>query len=174
MKQETIEGNTNKTTQNQMNEAGKGLYDRAVETAGKVYDAVSEKASDSLDSQTSSLSDGLNQIADGIRQTGSHLTESTSSNTISAAAADYSSTAADAINSVADYFASKDPREMLRDAEGLARRNPAVFMAAAFGLGILAARFLKSSPRSLTEGAGRTFQKVNAGTRGRAAKSQGN
>ena len=35
---------------------------------------------------------------------------------------------------------------MARDAESYARRNPAVFLGSAFVLGILAARFFKSSP----------------------------
>jgi hypothetical protein len=47
---------------------------------------------------------------------------------------------------------------MARDLEGFARRNPALFFGAAFGLGLLAARFLKSTPPSYnTKSAGREF-----------------
>ena len=35
---------------------------------------------------------------------------------------------------------------MARDLESFARRNPAIFIGAAFGVGFLVARFLKSTP----------------------------
>jgi len=60
----------------------------------------------------------------------------------------YSGTAANQIEKIADYFERKDLRAMMRDAESFARRNPAIFLGAAFGLGLVAARFLKSSPPS--------------------------
>ena len=174
-----MEREKNETTINQQpgataDQSGRGLYDRAVETAGKVYGVVSEKASDKIDAQTTSLSEGLTEIADGIRNTGTQMNEGSSENVIAAAAADYSSTAANAINDVADYFRRKDPRDMLHDAEDLARRNPAVFFAAAFGLGILAARFLKSSPRTLNAAAGASFGSTQAHRSGGTPAYRGN
>jgi hypothetical protein len=142
-----------------------GLYDRAKETAGKVYDAVSERAADTIGEQKSSFSEGLNDISEGIRRTGDDLSGRTGDNPVTTAAAEYSGAAADIVANVSDYFQRKDPRDMLRDAEGLARRNPAVFIAAAFGLGVLAARFLKSAPRSLEQGAGRTFKSAAGATK---------
>lgn len=142
--------------------SGHGLYDRAKEAAGKVYDAVSERASETFDEQKSSLSDGLNDISDGIRRTGDDMNARPTDNPISTAAAEYSSAAADIVSKISGYFQRKDPREMLHDAEDLARRNPVVFVAAAFGLGVLAARFLKSSPRSLEARAGRAFGAASA------------
>jgi len=47
---------------------------------------------------------------------------------------------------------------MARDLESFARRNPALFIGAAFGVGFLVARFLKSTPpESYTAAAGRDF-----------------
>jgi hypothetical protein len=40
----------------------------------------------------------------------------------------------------------KDVGQLLTDAQRLARRQPGVFVGSAFALGLLAARFLKSSP----------------------------
>jgi len=37
--------------------------------------------------------------------------------------------------------------QMLRDARNLARRQPALFIGGSFAVGLLAARFVKSSPR---------------------------
>jgi hypothetical protein len=49
------------------------------------------------------------------------------------------------IDRAADYLRDSDGRTIARDVESLARRQPALVFAAAFGLGLVAARFLKSS-----------------------------
>jgi hypothetical protein len=45
----------------------------------------------------------------------------------------------------ADYVQNTDAREMANRVEGFARREPAIFLGGAFALGLLGARFLKSS-----------------------------
>jgi hypothetical protein len=39
----------------------------------------------------------------------------------------------------------RDVRELVQDAQQFARRQPAIFVGAAFAAGVLAARFMKSS-----------------------------
>ena len=84
-----------------------------------------------------------------VRQLGSNLSEGKQRDPLTRIAADYSETAAEKLRTAADYFNSHDVETMYRDVEGLARRNPAIFVGGAFAIGFLAARFLKSSsPRN--------------------------
>ena len=93
-----------------------------------------------------------------MRQVGENLDSSRTESGLAEAAAKYTNTAAQKLEDVAGYFENRNVREMARDLEGFARRNPAVFLGAAFGLGFLAARFLKSTnPKYDTTGAGREF-----------------
>ena len=62
--------------------------------------------------------------------------------------ADYSERLGDQIQGVADYFDNRDIRDMARDVEAFARKQPAVFVSASLAVGLVAARFLKSSRRS--------------------------
>lgn len=122
------------------------FYDQAKETAGKAYEAATEKAAEKLDEQKSTLSEGLSTVATSVRQVSSNLGSSETESGLAEAAAKYTGTAARKIDDVANYFETKGVRDMARDLENFARRNPAVFFGAAFGLGILLARFLKSTP----------------------------
>ena len=134
------------------------FYDQAKETAGQAYEAVTDKAATKLDEQKSTLSGGLSTVADSVRQVSQNLNSSTTDSGLAEAAARYTDTAARKIENVATYFDNKNVREMARDLEGFARRNPAIFLGAAFGLGVLVARFLKStSPRYDSAAAGREF-----------------
>ncbi len=136
----------------------RSLYDQAKETAGQAYEAVTDKAATKLDEQKSTLSGGLTTVADSVRQVSENLGTSKTESGLAEAAAKYTNTAAQKLEDVAGYFETRGVRDMARDLEGFARRNPAVFFGAAFGLGLLAARFLKSSPHRYDKvGAGRNF-----------------
>jgi ElaB/YqjD/DUF883 family membrane-anchored ribosome-binding protein len=138
--------------------AAKSLYDQAKETAGQAYGAATDRAAQKLDEQKSTVSDGLTAVADSVRQVGSNLESSRMDSGVAEAAAKYTNRAAGMIEDVASYFEEKGVREMARDLENFARRNPAIFIGAAFGLGFLAARFLKStSADSFRTSAGRDF-----------------
>jgi hypothetical protein len=123
----------------------KSFIDQAKETAGQAYDAVTDKAATKLDQQKSTLTESLTTVADSVRQVGNNLGSSRTESGLAEAAAKYTNTAAQKLEDVAGYFENRNVREMARDLEGFARRNPAVFLGAAFGLGFLAARFLKST-----------------------------
>lgn len=135
----------------------RSLYDQAKETAGQAYEAVTDKAATKLDEQKSTLSGGLNTVADSVRQVSQNLGSSKTDSGLAEAAAKYTNTAAQKLEDVAGYFETRGVREMARDLEGFARKNPAVFFGAAFGLGFLVARFLKSSTPRYEHAAGREF-----------------
>ncbi len=136
------------------------FYDKAKQSAGQVTEKVTEKAADKLDEKKSVVTQGLADVADGIRQIGGNLRGAVGDeeNPVGQFTAKYSDALAGQVEQVSKYFERKDIREIVRDVEGFARRNPAIFIGGAFALGIVAARFLKSSsPKHLTKGKGRSF-----------------
>ena len=153
----------------------KSFYDQAKETAGQAYEAVTDKAANKLDEQKTALTGGLTTVADSVRQVSENLGSSKTDSGLAEAAFKYTSTAAKKIEDVAGYFENKNVREMARDLEGFARRNPAIFLGAAFGLGVLVARFLKSTPARYDEGSTvREFEApAGAGRKLNAPKSPG-
>ncbi len=122
-----------------------GLMDQMRSSASDTFKTVKSNTTAKLEEQKSTLSTGLQTVADNIRQLGSNLSGAQANDPLTRIAADYSETAAQKLRTAADYFNSHDVETMYRDVEGLARRNPAVFVGGAFAIGFLAARFLKSS-----------------------------
>jgi ElaB/YqjD/DUF883 family membrane-anchored ribosome-binding protein len=136
----------------------RSFYDQAKDTAGQAYEAVTEKAATKLDAQKSTLSGGLSTVADSFRQVSGNLSSSKTDSGLAEAAAKYTDKAAQKVENVASYFETHNVREMARDLEGFARRNPAVFLGVAFGIGFLTARFLKSTTPSLDSGPRGSFE----------------
>jgi hypothetical protein len=136
----------------------RSFIDQAKETAGQAYEAVTEKAATTLDQRKTTISSGLTTVADSVRQVSENLGSSKTESGLAEAAAKYTNTAAKKLQDAAGYFEGRNVKEMARDLEGFARRNPALFFGAAFGLGVIAARFLKSTPTRYNEmGAGAGF-----------------
>lgn len=131
-------------------EAGttKDIYKQAKETAGQAFGKVSEKAATQIGEQKDTLARGLSGVADNIRQMGENLRGAEEKTPVADIAAKYGDSLAKQVEQVSTYLEQKDLRAVLRDVEGFARRNPAVFIGGAFALGLLAARFLKSGGNS--------------------------
>ena len=152
-----VAGNTsdqNTSTQNmsgdqpiseKLSSTASGILDKAKETASGTYDAVANQATSKIEERKGELSTGLRTLADTFRKTGSDLKNTQQPTPLTDVTARYTGVAANQIENVAGYFERKNLRAMMRDAEGFARRNPAIFLGAAFALGMVAARFLKSS-----------------------------
>lgn len=123
----------------------KEIFEQAKETAGQAYGKVTEQASSKITEQKETLARGLSSVADGIRQMGENLRGNDQEKTpIAGLTARYGDSLAQQVEQFSSYLEKKDLRELVRDVEVFARRNPAVFIGGAFTLGILAARFLKS------------------------------
>src|SRR5687767_1031820 len=93
----------------------RSLVDQAKETAGKAYEAVTDKAATKLDEQKSSISGGLTSVADSVRQVSHNLESSKTDSGLAETAAKYTGTAAQKIEDVAGYFENRNVREMARD-----------------------------------------------------------
>ncbi|HJR60568.1 MAG TPA: hypothetical protein VJ813_14250 [Vicinamibacterales bacterium] len=103
---------------------------------------VREQATAQLDTQKNRATDGLGSVAQAVRQTTQHL-RNEQHDTV----ARYAEQAADQIERFSQRLREKDVGELMNDAQRLARRQPAMFVGGAFALGLVGARFLKSSSR---------------------------
>jgi len=116
------------------------------QTTGLVQQ-VRQQATSQLSSQKDRASQGLTSVAQVINQTGRQLRQQDQA----AAASQYTDKAAEQIERFANYLQQKDVEEIIYDVEQFARRRPNVFLGAAFALGMLGSRFLKSSSRAQSQ-----------------------
>ena len=108
--------------------------------SGGVLDRVKESATAQLTSQKDRGTDVLGSLAQAVRSSTEKLREQHHD-----VAAGYVEHAADQIDGWSRRLKEKDVEELLGDVQRLARRQPAVFIGSAFALGLVGARFLKSS-----------------------------
>jgi hypothetical protein len=101
---------------------------------------VRDKAAEQLTTQKDRALEGLGGVADAVRKTTQSLREQQHETL-----AGYVEQAADQIERFSRNLKNKDVGELVRDAQGLARRQPALFVGSAFAIGLLGARFFKSS-----------------------------
>lgn len=101
---------------------------------------VRESASAQIASQKDRATDGLGSVAQAVRQTTQQLREQHHETV-----AGYVDSAADQIERLSHRLKQKDVGELIGDAQRLARRQPALFIGSAFAIGLLGARFMKSS-----------------------------
>ena len=139
-------------------DTAKGLYDQAKGTAGQAYGVAAKRAESTIEEQKSNLASGLTSVADSLHQVSENLRGSDEQNQIAEVTAKYGDQLAQQIEQISGYFETRDPREMLRDVEGFARRNPEIFIGAAFTLGLFAARFLKTSGNGRASNQNRQIQ----------------
>ena len=105
-----------------------------------IVDRVKEQATAQLTSQKNRGIDALGSVAGAVRSTTQKLREE-QHDTI----AGYVDSAADQIENWSRRLREKGIDELLTDVQRLARRQPIVFIGSAFALGVVGARFLKSS-----------------------------
>jgi len=96
-----------------------------------------------LDSQRQRATEGLGSLASAVRQTTEHLREQGKPEM--AELVDQAAEQADRLSSSLEQLELED---LVYAVERFAKRRPTVFVASAFGLGLAAARFLKSSAGS--------------------------
>jgi hypothetical protein len=150
--------------------AGSEITGQAKEAAGHAKEA----ATGFLDEKKTDVTRGLNDIAETIRKVGDELDSSSGREQtgVKKATVQYGNNLAGKIKDFSSYLERADLRDISRDVESFARRQPALFIGGAFTLGLLAARFLKSSgsngggggsSRRMTEGGGDQTANLNTG-----------
>jgi hypothetical protein len=139
-------------------EQARGVVEQAQSTVGQVTDQARQQATSHLEGQKGQAAESIGGMADAARNLGQQLRQQDQPGM-----ARYVEQAADKIQGFSDYLRRTDVNEMLEDAQGFARQQPALFLGGAFLVGLVAARFLKSS--APTTGA-TGYQPGAMGTRG--------
>jgi hypothetical protein len=122
---------------------GKGVASAANEVKeklGETAERVQQSAKSQLSDRKDQVADSMDNVASALRNTGEQLRgEDTSF------VGDYVNKAADKVSSLSQHLRDNDLDGLLRETEDFARRQPALFLGGAFALGVITARFLKSS-----------------------------
>lgn len=135
-------GGTVRDTVQQVQETASNVAGQAQETVGKVADQVRQTASTRIEDQKARAVEGIANVADKVREMSLSMQDQ-------GAVAEYMDRAAWQLQKVSDYLQEKDLRDIAVEVEHFARRQPTMFLAGGFLLGLLGARFLKSSARQL-------------------------
>jgi hypothetical protein len=114
----------------------------ASQKAQSLVERAQTQASSKLNEAKSGAAQTLNTLASSLHQSGSQLKGEQNM------AGDYIERAAEGIEKVASYIQNTDAGEVADNIESFARRRPELFIASAFAVGLIAARFLKSSNRT--------------------------
>ena len=101
---------------------------------------VRDKTYEQIDIQKERATDNLGALAGAVRGITQPLRDGGQT-----AMADYVARAANTIERWSGSLRESDLDDAMREIQRFARRKPAVFLGVAFGVGVLAARFLKSS-----------------------------
>ena len=117
------------------------VVDQAKDTVSGLVDQATEQTKPRLEGQKERAADGLGSTAHALRKTSRELRDQEEAAPI----ADYAEKAAARVERMADYLREREIGELIGEVEDFARRQPVLFVGGAFTLGLLAARFLKSS-----------------------------
>lgn len=115
--------------------------------ASNVASQAREQVSSQFDSRKDKAVETIGNVASAIRDTSDKLKGV-------GPLGDVAGRAADGIESVAEFFEGKQIGDVVRDVERFARREPALFLGAAFALGLIGGSFLKSSAPRRNSGGG--------------------
>ena len=117
-------------------QAQQKVQEKAVEVRGQVSDRLREQ----VDVRSTQVGEQLASMADAMRRTGGSLRDE--GNDTPARVTD---TVAERAERLGGYLRGSDGDAILRDVENAARRQPWLFAAGGFALGLIASRFLKAS-----------------------------
>jgi hypothetical protein len=119
-------------------QAGEGEFkEKAAHLGGVARDQLKTQ----LTSQKGKLAEQLGSVSEVLEQSSQQLRQDDR-----AGMADFPDAAARQLRSLSDQLGQTDLDQLVQQAQRAARERPALFIGAAFGLGVLGARFLKSSP----------------------------
>jgi hypothetical protein len=105
-----------------------------------LMDKVRDGAVSQLNTQKDRATDRFGSVVQAVRQSTQQLREQQHDSI-----ADYVDQAAGQLERFSNTLKEKNVSELLDEAQRFARRNPALFIGGAFALGLVSARFFKSS-----------------------------
>jgi hypothetical protein len=123
---------------------GSGLKAEVKQQAAQLTSRARERATSGIEDTLSRAAGELHSVANALRQCGSDMNTDRDG-----VLTPYVEQVADQVNRLSGFLENRSVDDLAREVQGFARRNPAVFLGACFGIGVLAARFLKSSKPQL-------------------------
>jgi len=138
---------TTREVTDQVKETVGQVADQAHQAAGQVVDQARQQMSSRLVGQKDRAADGLTNVAHALRQTSQQLRDQDQK-----AVTGYIESAASQVERISSYLKQNDLGGLIDDVEHFARRQPVLFLGGTFVLGLLGARFLKSSRPSTAAG----------------------
>ena len=120
----------------------KEIKDQAIDQARQTMRDARDRAASSLGDSKVRFVDEMGGVAHAFRQASGQLRSEDQ-----ARIAGLTDSVAEQVDQLATYLRDRDGRAMLNDLDQLAHRQPAFVIGGAFTLGLLAARFIKSSDR---------------------------
>jgi hypothetical protein len=122
---------------------------QAGESIGQIAERATNIGYTRADTGREQVAEGLTTLASSIRRASSDIQGE------QPALANVTDTAAEQTDRIARYLQQTDAREMVRNVEDLARKQPLLFLGGAFILGLAASRLLKAATGgSQTDGGG--------------------
>ncbi len=123
--------------------AADSTVQQAREKAGEYAEQAKKQVTTQLAGQKERATEELDSIGQALHSTSDHLREENQG-----MIADYVEQAAEQVSRLAGHLRNHSVSELLNEAERFARREPALFLGGAALLGIVGARFFKSSQPS--------------------------
>ena len=139
------DGDTDRSARSQMREVKEQVVDQTRTSIRQARD----RAADSLSESRRRAADQIGSLAAAMHKTGEHL-RSEDQNSVAGLA----DSLARRIDGVSAYLRDTEMSTMVSDLEGLARRKPAAVLGVGLVLGMMGARFFKSSGRDRVEAGG--------------------
>jgi len=133
-------GSTTEPITEQLGQAASEVKQQAGEKVEQLTDQAKQTVTAQISTQKQKASETLGSVAHALRQTSDQMR-----NGDQAAIGDYATKAADQVERLSGFLRDRDVNDILRETEQFARRQPALFLGGAFVLGLIGARFLKSS-----------------------------
>lgn len=101
---------------------------------------LKERAQSIANERIEVIAQRIDSVGSAFRRTGENLRSEDQADL-----SKYAELIGDRVSNAARYLREHDPAELTHEVESFARRQPAIFLGGAFAIGLLAARFLKSS-----------------------------
>lgn len=125
----------------QATQSASEIADQTKQAAAQVTGEAKQAARSQMATRKDQTAQGLNVVSSAVRDMGDKLRQ----NDQTSSYAGFVDQAANQVERAASYLRNHDVREIVGAAEDWARRDPALALGGAFVLGLIAARFLKSS-----------------------------
>jgi len=133
------------------------------QTASDVADQAKQKAMSQAATQKDQAAESLNTVSHAVNQAAQQLRQNNQ-----APIAQVAESAASSISQLADHLRSRNINDLIGEVEDFASNQPALFLGGAFLVGVLGARFLKSTRTGMTQTSSRQWRGAPTGYTTRA------